>query len=150
MLRNFKIAQIFRESSIFLDEQSTHSDVIRYCEGVKESLILRGYKPNILINKTNKQFIISKNVLYVERMDKQEIYLMPIAPKVAIVMMPLAMFNTHIKNGILEYANTIEKHLIERLNNTAYYTEKETSNKFVLGCKEELERLQKLEIKQRI
>lgn len=144
LLRNSQIAQIFKEASIFLDEKSTHSDVIRYCEVGKPALILKGYKANILINKTNKSFVISKNVLYAERMNKQEIYLMPVSPKVAIVMMPIPMFNAYVKNEILEYAETIDENLIQRLNNTVYYTEKETSNKFVVGYKDELERLQNL------
>lgn len=146
LLRNTQIAQALKEGSFFLDDNSTHSDVIRYCEVGEPALILKGYKANVLVNKTDRTFVIPKNVLYEEKTNGQEIYIMPIAPKVAIVMMPIDMFNGHIKNGILEHAETIDGNLIERLNSTAYRTEKETSNKFVVGLKEELEMLQKLNI----
>lgn len=150
LLRNEKISKLFKENSLFLDDNSTHSDVIRYCEIGEPAKILKGYKPNILINKTNKTFVIPRNVLYIEKMKSREIYIMPIAPKVAIIMMPTDVFNSYITDGILEYAETVEESLIEKLNNTAYCTEKENGNKFIVGAKEELEKLRVLKIAESI
>lgn len=144
LLRNEQIANILREDSYFLENNSSHSEVIRYCEIGEPIKILRGYQPNILVNKTNTDFIIARNVLYIEKMKGREIYLMPIAPKVAIILLPIELNNTYVKDGILEHAETTEVNLIQRLNNTAYYTEREASAKFIVGSKAELERIRLL------
>ena len=144
LLRNEKVAKILKNGSYFLEKNSTHSEVIRYCEIGETIKILRGYQPNILVNKSDTEFIIARNVLYIEKMKGKEIYLMPIAPKVAIILLPTELNNTYIKDGILEHAETTEVNLIQRLNNTAYYTEKEVSGKFIVGMREELERIKQL------
>lgn len=146
ILRNEKIATISKKSSVILSSfDATPSDVLRWydCED-NNYRILGNRKANVLVNKTDVDFVLPRNGLYMVRKNEKYEYVLPIAKKVAILMMDEKLYEEHRDGDILEYAYIDLDEGIKKFNDVAYYTEKDINNRFVIGSEEELKRLQKL------
>lgn len=146
ILRNEKMSDLSKKSSIILSNfDATPSDVLRWYDYNDESYrILGNRKTNVLINKTNVDFVLPRNGFYCVRKNGEYEYILPVNKKVAIIMMDEKLYEEHKDGDILEYAYIDLDEEIKKFNNIAYYTEKDMNNKFLIGSETELKRLQKL------
>ena len=146
ILRNEKMAALSEKSSVILSGfDATHSDVLRWYDYNDNSYRILGDKRvNILVNRTDMNFVLPRNGFYYVRKNGEYEYVLPLNKKVAIIMMDQKLYGEHRYGDILEYAYIDLDEEIKKFNDMAYYAEKDMNNKFVIGSEDELKRLQKL------
>jgi hypothetical protein len=106
-----------------------------------EPMFFSNYYPLIVYNLTNRDFLLPRCVLYIAEHDSVPQYVCPLNSKTAVVMVNKEEFDNHVKNNYLEYGKINDENVIENMNLRAYYSELETSGKYIFGSKEELKKL---------
>lgn len=102
--------------------------------------LLDTWSPTIMINKTERDFVVPRNCFYSVIFNGEEAAVVPISPKSALLFLPTAVYN-----GLGEgYAIVVDPNQVEQLNFRALTDEIYYNSAFVASnCREELEPLQR-------
>ncbi len=114
-------------------------DFIKY----RGSNVFKNFKPNLIINKSNAEFVIPRNVIYEARnsSEKHCFLVLPITKKVAITMLHKDDYSKYVMAGDLWYLSIDDEKSIYKLNEFALVNEKNENNQFIVGGEVELQRL---------
>ncbi len=80
-------------------------------------LLFKGCKPNILINMTSENFIVTQSVLYPYLVNGQDHYIIPVNEKCAITMVP--DISKYVIDGYLYYQKIENPEQVDTLNKYA-------------------------------
>lgn len=106
-----------------------------------KSLFFRYHYPLIVYNRTNRDFLLPRCVIYMVEHNSVPQYICPINHKAAIVMVDKKEFDSHVQDNYLEYGQIFDEHIIMEMNIRAYYAELETSGMYLFGSQNELNKL---------
>ena len=107
----------------------------------EKSLFYTDYYPILVSNLTNRDFVLPRCCIFIVHHNAKVQYCCPINSKLMIAMIEKDEFDNLVKNNSVKYGKITDESLIEEINTIAYYTEIETSNKMIIGNKDELNNL---------
>jgi hypothetical protein len=144
ILRFFHFAWIRSEK--ILSEINKHSTVAQFLGDYKtEDLFILNqnffskYKVNILLNRTDINFVLPKNCFFqVFSKEKELIYILPFSPRTAFILVTEKEVRNYVVDGKEFYNEVHETKTLENLNVVAYKSEQQMDNKFIVS-KTELE-----------
>lgn len=126
----------------------THSDLINIGANVELTSLFSNHEATLLLNKTECGFVLPRNCFYSFKRKTQDFltYILPLNNKVALTLIEKSEFQKHINDGYLYYNKIDDINTIHVLNEFAIDTEKQINSEFVVGKKEELERLSRMNL----
>lgn len=146
--RNTKILKKVNEKFAFrqIIGDITHNQLISYILRNNFLHIYKKMKFNIIINKTQRDFVINDSMISsIVCDDGNEIIIMPINKKECLALLPEEYYKKkYYINGELHFMNIENEQYVENINRYIYRFAK-IENENVIGTKSELEVLLKLE-----
>ena len=147
--RNLEFLKGFNEESISskLIGGYNHNDLLDIIANKhiskRNQHIYNGLKFNLMINKTNRNFVISDNMISSIKVDSgNEIIILPISTKECLVLMDSQYYQKYMVNGDLYYMRIDDEKKIGKINRSIFKKAKE-KNENIIGEMEELEILLK-------
>jgi hypothetical protein len=146
LIRNENLIKEVNRNSVFsqLVGGYTKNYLLSNINLVDVELLFNGYFPNLLINTSNVELVIPRNCFYSAMVKgKPTRYIMPINPKVALVLINETERFNLVKDGKLLYLQIDQDKILKCFNQRALFDEKIYNNSFVVANrKDELEDLQ--------
>lgn len=131
------------QSSIIRDY--THDQLMDFIFNNNFPHIYEGLKFNIIINKTDRDFIINDTMISSIQCDNgNEIIIMPINKKECLALLQEEYYKKYYVNGNLYFMNIEDEKEVEKINRNIYRFAKNNQEN-VIGTKEELETILKYE-----
>lgn len=145
--RNTKILKQVNEESIAskIMGDMTHDQFMSFIFSKDFPHVYKGMKFNIIINKTQRDFIINDSMISSIVCDNgNEIIIMPINKKECLALLPEEYYKKYYINGELYFMNIENEEDVEMINRYIYRFSKK-NNENIIGTKNELEILLKKE-----
>lgn len=122
---------------------STHDQLLDLAFNSNLPHIYEGLRFNIIINKTNRDFIINDTMISSIRCDNQnEVIILPINKKECLALMEESYYKKYVKDDKLYFMNIEDELNVELFNKHIFKRAKE-NNENVIGTRTELEILLK-------
>lgn len=106
--------------------------------------LLNGYRPTLLVNRTNKNLVLPSTSIYASTPlrannsinEPRFSVVLPISPKAAVILLDKTDFDSLTENGSLSYIEIKESEcfFIDYLNIKAFEFERNLSGCFLVGC----------------
>jgi len=145
--RNIKFLNQVNQGSVssLIIGDYTHNQLMDFIFNNNFPHVFEGLKVNIIINKTDRDFIINDTMISSIVCDNgNEIVIMPINKKECLALLPEDYYKKYVVNGKLYFMNIKDEKEVEMVNRYIYKFAKENKEN-VIGSKEELEMLLGLE-----
>lgn len=143
LCRNPKSLKVFNEESLsskLLGEVS-HNKMIELISKTKLLNVFEKLRFNIMINKTDRDFVINDTMISRTTVDTNNtILIMPINKRVCLALLEEDYFKEYMKNGEFHYMNVAYENTVDAINRKIYRFAK-YYNENVIGSKNELELL---------
>lgn len=141
LYRNPKSLKIFNEESLSskLLGGIDHNEMLKLIRKIKYENFFKKFKINIIINKTNRDFIINDTMISRISVEKSNpIIIIPINKKECLALLEKNYSRRYYINGEFYYMNPVDENAIEDMNKQIYMFAK-YYNENVIGSKDELE-----------
>lgn len=144
--RNTKILKQVNEESIAskIMGDMTHDQFMSFIFSKDFPHVYKGMKFNIIINKTQRDFIINDSMISSIVCDNGNEIIMPINKKECLDLLPEEYYKKYYINGELYFMNIENEEDVEMINRYIYRFSKK-NNENIIGTKNELEILLKKE-----
>ena len=116
----------------------THDQFMNFIFSRNFPHVYEGMKFNIIINKTQRDFIINDSMISWITCDNEKVIIMPINKKECFALLPEECYKKYHVNGELYYMNIENEEEVEMINRYIYRFSKK-NNENVIGTKHELE-----------
>lgn len=116
-----------------------HNEMLKLVRTIKHENFFEKFKINIMINKTNRDFIINDTMISRISVEKSNpIIIIPINKKECLALLEKNYSRRYYINGEFYYMNPVDENAIEDINKQIYMFAK-YYNENVIGSKNELE-----------
>ena len=139
--RNIKFLEQVNQGSVssLIMGDYTHDQLMDFIFNNNFPHVYEGLKVNIIINKTDRDFIINDTMISSIQCDKgNEIIIMPINKKECLALLPEEYYKKYLVNGNLYFMNIEDEKEVEKVNRHIYRFAKRNQEN-IIGTKEELE-----------
>lgn len=121
-----------------------HDELLGFSANKIEFNALKNMRVNVILNKTERQFVLPQNCIYDLPSKGTNLLILPLSPHVALSIEPIEYFNENVVDN-LQYCHIVgQKEDVFEMNKYALHTEKNYSKGFVV-CKREIELKELLE-----
>ena len=118
-----------------------HEFIVRLALSKRFPHIYKDLKINFIINKTERDFVLSNNILSSVIVDDgNEILIMPVNPKICIALMQEEYYKKYLVDGNLYYMNIENEEKVKNINGYIFAQAKR-KHEDVIGNEKELEEL---------
>lgn len=143
IFRNPKLVKQINEESVFaqLIDGGYDSEYLLTAEEERDSNYIKDYVPVLFVNKTKKGILLTKSLISRIKVQKNFFIIMPLHPKIAIVLVTKKYYEDMIKElGEGSYTQIDEDSALAQLNFQIYLNAKEDNNDLI-GQKKDLDDL---------
>lgn len=108
-----------------------HNQILELVTSIKMPHLFSNMEINLIVNRTNKSFLISESLYTTIYVNGNEVIIFPVNPKFCIALMDPKYFETYKLNNFIDFVNIENNEDIDKINKSIFYQALESSEDII-------------------